>query len=550
MVVSMDFKEISLAVETVSNQKGIAKEIVFDAIESALATAMKRRVKEDAEFRVAIDWDAGDYKTFRVWRVIDPTADDVVVPRNAQHASVLKQEALDSEESEASEVTIFNSDAHLTPAQANERVEKNNAEENASEEAEPTLVVGDVYEEEYAAVNFGRIMAQTARQVIVQKVREAEKERVAAEYRSSVGKLVNGTVKRVNGNASSVLMELSGNVEAILLRDHLIPKQNYRINDRLRGYLLRIDPENKGPQLILSRTCNEMLIEMFKLEVPEVAEDVIEIRAVARVPGQRAKVAVSTNDGRIDAVGACVGMRGSRVQEVSKELAGERVDVVLWDDDPAQLVVNAMSPATIEQINKDDDLRSMDLLVREEAHAAAIGANGENVRLASELSGWQLNIRRYEEAMAEEEAEYQRLVDRFMSSLQVDEDLATTLVEENFSTLEEVAYVDINEMLEIEGFEEEWVEILRSRAVEALESEKESGESLEVDTESPAGDLLTMEGMDEVTAWRLAANGVRTMSELADLAIPEILDMEIELNEERAGKLIMTARAPIFESAQ
>lgn len=538
----MDFKEISLAVETVSNQKGIAKEIVFDAIESALATAMNRRVKEDAEFRVAIDWEAGDYKTFRVWHVVDPTAADVVVPRNAQHASVLKQEALNSEETD---VTIFNSDAHLTPAQANERIEKND-EEDTSEDTRTELRVGDVYEEEYESMNFGRIMAQIARQVIVQKVREAEKERVASEYRSSVGKLVNGTVKRINGNTSSVLMELSGNVEAILLRDHLIPKQHYRINDRLRAYLLRIDPENKGPQLILSRTCKEMLIEMFKLEVPEVAEDVIEIRAVARVPGQRAKVAVSTNDGRIDAVGACVGMRGSRVQEVSKELAGERVDVVLWDDDPAQLVVNAMSPAVIEQINKDDDLRSMDILVREEDHAAAIGTNGENVRLASELSGWRLNIRRYEEAMAEEEAEYQRLVDRFMNSLQVDEDLATTLVEENFSTLEEVAYVDINEMLEIEGFEEDLVEILRTRAVEVLESEKESGEPTETDTESPAADLLMMDGMDEVTAWRLAANGVRTMSDLADLAIPEILDMEIGLNEQRAGELIMNARAPIF----
>ena len=542
----MDFKEISLAVESVSNQKGIAKEIVFDAIESALATAMNRRVKEDAEFRVSIDWDEGDYKTFRVWQVVDPSAEDVVMPKSAQHASLLKQQS-EAEVDEEPTFTLFNPDAHLTPAQANERVEQQ-TEGEVDEDDLIELKVGDTYEEEYESIDFGRIMAQIARQVIVQKVREAEKERVATEYRASVGKLVNGTVKRINGSTTSVLLELGGNVEAILLRDQLIPKQHYRLNDRLKAYLLRIDPENKGPQLILSRACNEMLIELFKLEVPEVAEDVIEIRAVARVPGQRAKVAVTTNDGRIDAVGACVGMRGSRVQAVSHELAGERVDVVLWDDDPAQLVVNAMSPANIEQINKDEDLRTMDVLVREEDHAAAIGTNGENVRLASELSGWRLNIRRYEEAMAEEEAEYQRLLDRFMSSLQVDEDLATVLVEENFTTLEEVAYVDINEMLEIEGFHEEMVQILRSRAVEALEEEKESGETVDVNPESPSADLLTLEGMDEVTAWRLAANGVRTMADLADLAIPDVMDLEIGLDAERAGALIMTARAPMFEN--
>lgn len=524
----MNFKEIRIAVESVSNEKGISEDVVFGAIEAALATATKRRVRENAEFRVSINWEANTCNTYRVWTVVDPDKMNAVPIQEPDHQiGQGSQELLDWENQ------TFNPDAHLTLEEAQEK--------------ESGLEIGDTWEESWPNVDFGRIMAQIARQVIFQKVREAERERVATDYRDKVGQLISGTVKRSHRD-SVVTLDLGNNVEGALYREHLIPRQVHRVEERVRAYLLRIDPENKGPQLVLSRTCTEMLVELFKLEVPEIAEQVIEIRGAARIPGQRAKIAVTTNDRRIDAVGACVGMRGSRVQAVSNELANERIDVVQWDADPVQLVVNAMSPVPIEQIMRDDDLHSMDILVRQEHHAIAIGSNGENVRLASELSGWKLNIRRYDDAIKEQEEKELRLVEMFMSRLEVDEDLAQVLVEESFTSLEEVAYVDINEMLEIEGFTEEIVQALRERAAEALQ-ENAGEEESDTQSDAPSVELLSMEGMTDVIAWRLASQGVRTVAELADLAIPDVLEMEIGVDAEVAGKLIMTAREPMLGAA-
>ena len=520
----MNFKEIQNAVESVSNEKGISRNVVFEAIEEALATATKRRVRENAEFRVSINWDQNSCVTYRVWTVVDPEQMATeLLPEQSQGWS-------DESDDSSWEKQVFNPDAHLTLDEAHKK--------------DAGLSLGDSWEETRPNVDFGRIMAQIARQVIFQKVREAERERIASVYRSQVGKLISGTVKRTNRD--SVILDVGNNVDGILFREHLIPRQHHRPDERVRAYLLRIEPESKGPQLVFSRTCTEMLVELFKLEVPEIAEQVIEIRGAARIPGQRAKIAVTTNDRRIDAVGACVGMRGSRVQAVSTELANERIDVVQWDADPVQLVINAMNPVAIEQILRDDDLHSMDILVRQEHHAVAIGSNGENVRLASELSGWKLNIRRYDDAIKEQEEKERRLVEMFMNRLGVDEDFAAVLVEEDFTSLEEVAYVDINELLEIEGFNEEVVGILRERSLEALAENPESDVD-ETQSEAPSVELLTMDGMTDVFAWRLAAQGVRTIEELADLAIPDILDMSIGMSEEEAGKLIMTARQPLFQ---
>ena len=522
----MNFKEISNAVESVSNEKGIAKEIVFAAIESALATATKRRTREDAEFRVAIDWKDSTCDTYRVWTVVDPT--------QMSEEEVDRPPRWEEEEIGDWKTEVFNPDAHLTLEQAHEK--------------DSSLQLGDKWEEPWHTVDHGRIMAQIVRQVIFQKVREAERNRVADEFNSRIGKLVHGTVKRIGRDF--LIVELTGNVEAILFKEQMIPRQHYRVDDRIRAYLMKIDPENKGPQLILSRTSTEMLIELFKLEVPEIAEDVIEIRAAARIPGQRAKIAVTTNDGRIDAVGACVGMRGSRVQAVSTELGHERVDVLMWHHDPVQLVISALSPATIEQIIKDEDLHSMDILVQPEHHAAAIGTNGENVRLASELSGWKLNIRSYDEVIQEQEAREQQLVEMYTERLLVDEDLASVLIEENFNSLEEIAYCDINEMLAIEGFTEDVVSILRSRAESALEEDKELGVTESTPSNVPSVELLGMKGMTDTLAWRLAAEGIFTVDDLADLAIPDILDLELGVEEELAGQLIMTAREPMFANSK
>jgi N utilization substance protein A len=416
-----------------------------------------------------------------------------------------------------------------------------------AQERDPNLQLGDVIEEPVESVGFGRIAAQTAKQVIVQKVREAERAQVVEAYLPRVGELVNATVKKLGRD--SVIVDLGNNAEGLLTREHLIPRETFRVGDRLRALLLEVNPDNRGPQLMLTRTSPRMLIELFKIEVPEIAEDVIEIRGAARDPGSRAKIAVKTNDGRIDPVGACVGMRGSRVQAVSGELAGERIDIVLWDDNPAQLTVNAMAPAEVAAIVLDEDTHTMDIAVTEDNLAQAIGRGGQNVRLASDLVGWSLNIMTEEEAAAKQEEEAVRYIEEFMRSLEVDEDVATVLVEEGFTSIDEVAYVPIEEMTAIEGFDEEIVEELRNRAKDALLTKAIASEEL-LGEKEPADDLLNMEGMERRLAFQLASNDVITMEDLAELSVPDFIEIIPDVDEETAAALIMTARAPWFEEAE
>ena len=492
-------KEILLVVESVSNEKGVSEDIIFEALELALATATKKRYDEEVELRVAIDKSSGEYDTFRVWDVIP-----------------------DDEEKEFP-------GAQLTVTEAKDK--------------DSALDVGGQYEIPVDSVEFGRIAAQTAKQVIVQKVREAERAQVVDAYRSRVGELVNGQVKKVTREAVSV--DLGNNAEAILPREEWIPRETFRIGDRLRALLEEVRPEARGPQLALTRTSPVVLIELFKIEVPEIADGVIEILGCARDSGSRAKIAVKTNDGRIDPVGACVGMRGSRVQAVSNELGNERIDIVPWDDNVAQLAINAMSPAEVVSIVVDEETRSMDIAVGEDNLAQAIGRGGQNVKLASELTGWELNIMTEEEAAEKHEAEAGTIIENFMQLLDVDEDVAIVLVEEGFTTLEEVAYVPIEEMIAIEGFDEDIVDELRARAKNALTTMELASEE-ELGSTEPAEDLRNMDGMDTRLAYQLAGMGIVTMEDLAEQAIDDLMDVE-EMTEERAGELIMTARAPWFE---
>jgi N utilization substance protein A len=406
----------------------------------------------------------------------------------------------------------------------------------------PEITIGEIWEEKIGNTEFGRIAAQTAKQVIVQKVREAERDLVVAEYRNKMGKLVSGTVKKVT--RESILVDLGGNAEAMLPRDQMIPREMFRTGDRIRALLLDVRQEARGPQLFLSRTASGMLIELFKIEVPEIADGIIEIRAAARDPGSRAKIVVSTNDGRIDPVGACVGMRGSRVQVVSNELANERIDIILWDDNPAQLVINAMAPAEVASIVMDEDSHTMDVAVEEDNLAQAIGRSGQNVRLSAELTGWAINVMSVEDARNKQQQESSGFISVFMDKLDIDEDVAELLVSEGFTSLEEVAYVPIDELISIEGFDEDIAKELRDRARDALltqaiaSEEGLSGAQLEAD-------LLNMEGMDDALAMSLAGKGILNMEDLAEQSIDDLMDID-GMSEERAGKLIMTARAPWF----
>ena len=493
-------KEILLVVEAVSNEKGVEKDVIFEAIELALAAATKKRYEdeENADIFVKIDRTTGGYETFRRWMIVDNES----VP--ALGTDLTFQEA---------------------------------------EEISPDLKPGDEYIEDIESVPFGRIGAQAAKQIIVQKVREAEREMIVDGYRDRVGELVSGTVKKVTRD--NVIVDLGNNAEALLPRENLIAREVFRMGDRVRALLQEIRVEVRGPQLILSRSASEMLIELFRIEVPEISEEVIEIRGAARDPGSRAKIAVKTNDKRIDPVGACVGMRGARVQAVSGELSNERIDIILWDDNPAQLVINAMAPAEVASIIMDEDTHSMDVAVAEENLAMAIGRAGQNVRLAAELTGWELNVMTEEEAGKQQEQESSTYVDLFVEKLDVDEDLATELVNEGFTSLEEVAYVPLEEMLAIECFDEDIVEELRRRAKDVLlNTALATEESLEGD--EPAEDLLTMEGMDRHLALVLVSKGIKTMEDLAEQSIDDIIDVD-GMDEERAGQLIMTARAPWFE---
>lgn len=490
--------EILLVAEAVSNEKGVSQEVIFEAMEEALSMATKKRYDEESHIRVVIDRESGDYETFRWWAVVD---DDTLAELGTQ----------------------------FTLQEAHEK--------------DTGLVAGDTFEEQVENVKFGRIAAQAAKQVIVQKVRDAERELVAARYEGRVGELVSGTVKKVT--REHIIVDLGNNAEGLLSREELVGREVFRINDRVRAILFAIRSEGRGPQLLLSRSCTEMLVKLFQIEVPEISEQVIEIRAASRdTNGARAKIAVKTNDGRMDPIGACVGMRGARVQAVSNELGGERVDIVLWDDNPAQLVINAMAPAEVESIIVYEETNTMDVSVAAENLAQAIGRGGQNVRLASELTGWDINVMTTEELEAKQYDEAGGIIENLMGKLDVEEDVATILVEEGFTSVEEVAYVPLEELLAIDGFDEEIAEELRARAKDALLTSALVHEE-ELSSAAPAEDLLTMEGMDQTLACTLATNGIITMEDLAEQAVDELLDLGVDA--ERAAELIMTARAPWFE---
>jgi len=496
-------KDILLVIDAVSNEKSLDREIVFEALETALATATRKQHGDDIDVRVSMDRKTGELKTFRRWKVFADESTELETPSR----ELRLEDALD---------------------------------------LDPNAEIDGYVEEPLEITPSGRIVAQTAKQVIVQKVREAERAQVVDEFKDRVGTLIGGIVKRVDRNG--VFVELGGNAEGFIPREDMIPREAVRPQDRIKGYLRDVRSEPRGPQLFLSRTSPEFLIELFKLEVPEVGQGLIQILGAARDPGHRAKIAVKSLDQRIDPVGACVGMRGSRVQAVSNELAGERVDIILYDDNPAQFVINAMSPADVVSIVVDEEAHSMDVAVDEEKLSQAIGRGGQNVRLASELSGWELNVMTAREADEKSESEVRELVEKFMQQLDVDEEVANILAQEGFSSVEEIAYVPTAELVAIEEFDEEIVEELRSRARDLLITQAIVSEE-KLDQAEPAEDLLELEGMDRSLAFTLASRGVRTREELADLALDDLADVE-GLEPERAGKLIMAARAHWFEEAE
>ncbi len=496
-------KEILLVVDAVSNEKGVDKDIIFEAIEAALASATRRRHGEDIDVRVAIDRETGEYDTFRRWLVFDDASTELEVP-----------------------------DRELRMIDA----------VDIDENAEPEGFV----EVPMDSVEFGRIAAQTAKQVIVQKVREAEREQVVEEYKEREGELLSGIVKRVDRNG--VYIDLGGNAEGFVSRDQMVPREPVRPQDRMKALLIEVRSEQRGPQLFMTRTSPQFLVELFKIEVPEVGQGLIDILGSARDPGLRAKIAVRSNDARIDPVGACVGMRGSRVQAVSNELAGERVDIILWDENSAQFVVNAMSPAEVVSIVVDEDAHSMDIAVDEEKLSQAIGRGGQNIRLASELSGWELNVMTETDAEQKSETEMRELIELFSTQLDVDEEVALILVQEGFSTIEEVAYVPAAELVAIEEFDEDIVSELRNRARDLLLTQAIVQEE-KIDEAEPAEDLLSLEGMDKGLAFKLASEGVVTREDLAELATDDLLDIN-EMDSEEAGALIMKARAHWFETEE
>ncbi len=494
-------KEILMVVDAVSNEKGVDKEVIFEALEAALASATRKKYGEEWDARVSIDRKSGDYETFRRWKVF----------------------ADDSKELEVPERELRLEDAR---------------------ELDPKAEVGGYVEQPMESVAFGRIAAQQAKQVIVQKVREAERAQVVDAYRDRVGALASGVVKRVDRNG--IYVDLGGNAEGFVPRTDMIPREQVKPQDRMKAFLKEVRSEPRGPQLFLTRTAPEFLIELFKLEVPEVGQGLIQILGAARDPGVRAKIAVRSNDPRIDPVGACVGMRGSRVQAVSNEIAGERVDIIPYDDNPAQFVINAMSPAEVMSIVVDEDSHSMDIAVSEEKLSQAIGRGGQNIRLASQLTGWELNVMTESDAEAKSETEAKELVQNFMKQLDVDEDVATILAQEGFSTIEEIAYVPQAELAAIEEFDADIVKELRNRARDVLLTQAIASEET-LDQSMPADDLLLLEGMSPDLALALARRGVRTREDLAEQSVDDLADIE-GLAAEEAGKLIMTARAHWFDA--
>ncbi len=489
-------KEILLVAEAVSNEKAVPREKIFEALEFALATATKKKHGGEIEVRVTIDRKTGEYDTFRRWKAVEPQEDG-------------------SLENPYAEITF-----------------------EAAQVDEPDIQLGDYVEEQIESIKFDRITTQMAKQVIVQKVREAERALVVDAYKDQKGELVTGVVKKATRDA--IVIDLGNNAEAVIYREDMLPRESFRPGDRVRGLLYEVKPEARGAQLFVTRSKPEMLMELFRIEVPEIGEEMIELRGAARDPASRAKIAVKSNDKRIDPVGACVGMRGARVQAVSSELGGERVDIVLYDDNPAQFVINAMAPAEVASIVMDEDTRTMEIAVEADNLAQAIGRNGQNVRLASQLTGWELNVMTVEEMERKSSEESDKLVNLFTENLDIDDDFATLLINEGFSSLEEVAYVPVAEFLEIDGLDEETVEELRNRAKDALTTKAlRDEESLE--NAEPAEDLLALEGLERHTAFVFASKGIVTLEDLAEQGIDDLVEIS-ELSEEQAGELIMAAR--------
>ena len=494
--------EVLLIVDAVSREKGVDKEIIFQALEAALATATRKRHKGDIDARVAIHRDNGAYDTFRRWEIIPDETEIVEFPDRQIKLSEARQD-------------------------------------------HPEIQVGDFIESPLEPVEFGRIAAQAAKQVIMQKVREAEREQIVNLYKDRQGEMVTGVVKRLE--RGDAIVDL-GNAEALLSKNTMIPREGLRPGDRIRALLEEVKSVPRGPQLFLSRVAPKLLVELFKLEVPEAGEGLITIHAASRDPGLRAKIAVSSSDARIDPIGACVGMRGSRVQSVSNELGGERVDIILWSDNPAQFVINSLAPAEVQSIVVDEEVHSMDVIVDEKQLSQAIGRSGQNVRLASDLTGWELNIMTEQSAQEKGASEAENAKKLFMEQLAVDENVATVLVQEGFTNLDEVAYVPKQELLAVEEFDEELVDELRNRARDLLLT-KAIAQEEKISLAEPAQDLLEMQGMDENTAHLLAARGIKTMEELAEQAVDDLLEID-GMTDERARELIMTARAPWFEGKQ
>ncbi|MGL6240711.1 transcription termination factor NusA [Aeromonas dhakensis] len=487
-------KEILLVVDAVSNEKAVPREKIFQALETALATATKKKYEGEIEVRVEIDRKTGDYDTYRRWVVI------------ADQAAM---------ENPYAEITL-----------------------EAAQIEQPDIQIGEYVEDQIDSVTFDRITTQTAKQVIVQKVREAERSQVVDQFKDKEGTIISGVVKK--SNRDNVVLDLGSNAEAVIFRDDMLPRETFRPGDRIRGLLYAVRPEARGSQLFVSRSSPDFLKELFRIEVPEIGEEMIEIMGAARDPGSRAKIAVKTNDRRIDPIGACIGMRGARVQAVSAELSGERADIVLYDDNPAQYVINAMAPADVASIIVDEDNHTMDIAVEAANLAQAIGRNGQNVRLASQLTGWELNVMTVEDMRAKHQAENDRIMNLFTSTLDIDDDFAGLLMEEGFSTLEEIAFVPVNELLAIDGLDEDMVEELRKRAKDALTTKalakEESFEGVE-----PSEELLNLNGLGREMAYALAARGIGTLEDLAEQGIDDLADIE-GLTAEKAGELIMAAR--------
>ncbi len=487
-------REILLLADALAREKNVSKDVVFQALEQAIASASKKRFKGEADVRVQIDRETGDHEAFRRWQVVY-------------------------------EPDLENEDNQIGVTDARDE--------------DPDVQIGDYIEEELEPIEFGRIGAQAAKQTILQKIRDAERDQILNDFLERNEKLINGTVKRVENHR--VLIE-SGRVEAALPRDQMIPRETFRVGDRIRAFIHKIDRLQRGPAVVVSRTSPEFIKALFELEVPEIEEGLLEIKSAARDPGVRAKIAVFSNDKRIDPIGTCVGMRGSRVQAVTNELAGERVDIIIWSADPAQFVIGALAPAQVSSIVVDEERHSMDVVVDEENLAIAIGRGGQNVRLASELTGWEINLMTVEQSQQKHEAETANTRAMFIEKLDVDEEVANILIEEGFSTLEEVAYVPINEMLEIESFDEETVNELRNRARNALLTAAiASEESLD----GVADDLLNLEGMNRDLAAKLAKAGIKSREELAELAVDELVEID-PMNEDAAKALIMKAREHWF----